>query len=67
MLEAVKNFTVNFMRDEEGAQIVEYALIITIVSIASIIALSLIAGSQGNPFANFIGRVTTCLTIAPCV
>jgi pilus assembly protein Flp/PilA len=67
MLEAVKNFAVNFMRDEEGAQILEYGLIIAIVSLASIIALSLIAGSQGNPFANFIGRATTCLTTATCL
>ena len=66
MLNAVKNFAVSFMRDEEGAQIVEYALIIAVVSIALVLALSLIAGG-GGPFGNFIQRVTDCLTTPNCI
>ena len=53
---------IDFSRDEEGAQIVEYGLIIAVVSIALVIALSAIAGGTG-PFSAFIARVTTCLTI----
>ena len=56
-----------FARDEEGAQVVEYALIIAVVSIALVIALSQIAAGSG-PFTTFIARVTTCLTgPGPCV
>lgn len=62
LLKAVKNGAVNFATDEEGAQIVEYGLIIAVVSIALVIALATIAGGTGNPFSTFIGRVSTCLT-----
>ena len=65
LLAAVKNGAVNFGRDEEGAQIVEYGLIIAVVSIALVIALSAIAGG-GGPFGAFIARVTRCLTTATC-
>lgn len=65
-IEAIKNGVVNFARDEEGAQIVEYALIIAVVSIALVIALSAIAGGTG-PFSAFITRVTNCLTTAVCI
>lgn len=53
-----------FARDEEGAQVVEYALIIAVVSIALVIALK---GLGGGSFTTFIARVTTCLTTAACV
>ena len=66
LIQAIKNGTVKFARDEEGAQIVEYALIIAVVSIALVIALSLIAAG-GGPFSKFITRVTNCLTTATCV
>jgi pilus assembly protein Flp/PilA len=56
---------IDFARDEEGAQIVEYGLIIAVVSIALVIALSAIAGG-GGPFGAFIARVTACLTTAVC-
>ena len=55
-----------FVRDEEGAQVVEYALIIAVVSIALVIALSQIAAG-GGPFGAFILRVTNCLTTAVCI
>jgi pilus assembly protein Flp/PilA len=62
LLNAMKSF----MQDEEGAQVVEYALIIAVVSIALVLALGgLFTG--GGPFATFITRVTTCLTTANCV
>ncbi len=61
LIKAIKSGAVNFIRDEEGAQIVEYALIIAVVSIALVIALLAIA-TGGGPFGAFITRVTTCLT-----
>ena len=48
----------SFSKDEEGAQIVEYSLIIAVVSIGLVLAMS---GLDGG-FATFITRVTTCLT-----
>jgi pilus assembly protein Flp/PilA len=63
-LATIKSGVANFARDEEGAQIVEYALIIAVVSIALVIALSAIGGTN---MSTFIGRVTTCLTTAVCV
>jgi pilus assembly protein Flp/PilA len=60
------NFLRAFAKDEEGAQVVEYALIIAVVSIALVIALQALTAAGGG-FATFITRVTTCLTTAVCV
>jgi pilus assembly protein Flp/PilA len=48
-----------FAREEDGAQVVEYALIIAVVSIVLVVAL---AKLNGTSFAGFITRVSTCLT-----
>lgn len=55
----------SFAKEEEGAQVVEYALIIAVVSIALVIALQALTANGGG-FAQFITRVTTCLTTANC-
>ncbi|MDN6885011.1 Flp family type IVb pilin [Variovorax sp. CAN2819] len=55
----------SFLRDESGAQVVEYALIIAVISIALIIALR--ALTTGATFTNFIARVNTCLTTTNCI
>lgn len=51
-------------KDEEGSQVVEYSLIIAVVSIALVVALQALTGTT---FTGFIGRVNTCLTTAVCV
>jgi pilus assembly protein Flp/PilA len=53
-----------FIADEEGAQIIEYALIIAVVSIALVLALQpvFLSGQIGN----FISRLTNCLTTPTC-
>ncbi|PFH08013.1 pilus assembly protein Flp/PilA [Collimonas sp. PA-H2] len=53
-----------FLREEDGAQVVEYALIIAVISIALVVALQ--ALTTGNSFSNFITRVATCLTGGTC-
>lgn len=53
-----------FLDDEDGAQVVEYALIIALVSIGLIVALQPLSVSTG--FGSFIGRFTTCITSTPC-
>ena len=59
LISAFKQGSAKFVRDEEGAQVVEYALIIAVVSIALVLALQSLGGGS---FATFIARVTTCLT-----
>ena len=61
---AINNSIRSFAKDEEGAQVVEYALIIAVVSIALVLGLQSLGGGS---FATFIGRVTSCLTTATCV
>jgi pilus assembly protein Flp/PilA len=51
---------VRFAQEEDGAQVVEYALIIAVVSIGLVVALN---GLDGN-FTAFIKRVNDCLTSA---
>ncbi|SFH93277.1 pilus assembly protein Flp/PilA [Collimonas sp. OK307] len=52
------------LKEEEGAQVVEYALIIAVVSIALVLALQGLG--TGGYFTNFIARVANCLTTAAC-
>jgi pilus assembly protein Flp/PilA len=49
----------SFARDDEGAQVVEYALIIAVVSIILVVALRDLTGTS---FSGFITRVENCLT-----
>ena len=65
LIKAIKNGAVNFSRDDEGAQVVEYALIIAVVSIALVLALQ--ALTTGASFNTWIARVGNCLTTAACV
>ena len=65
LIKAIKNGVVNFARDEEGAQVVEYALIIAVVSIGLVVALKALGGTT-SPFSDFITRVTNCLTLTTC-
>lgn len=59
-IEAIKNGAVNFARDEEGAQVVEYSLIIAVVSIGLVVLMR--QGALFTGFTTWMGRVTTCLT-----
>jgi pilus assembly protein Flp/PilA len=58
-LKTVKQSIRAFVRDDEGAQVVEYALIIAVVSITLVVALRDLTGTS---FSGFINRVGTCLT-----
>ncbi|MFB9240773.1 Flp family type IVb pilin [Massilia antarctica] len=53
----------SFLRDDEGAQVVEYALIIAVVSIILVVALRNLTGTS---FSGFIARVEACLTGGTC-
>ncbi|MBZ2208288.1 Flp family type IVb pilin [Massilia soli] len=58
-LKTVKQSVKSFAQDDEGAQVVEYALIIAVVSIILVVALRNLTGTS---FSGFIDRVATCLT-----
>lgn len=50
----------SFVRDEEGAQIIEYALIIAVVSLGLILLMKGLLGTDGA-FQSWIDKVTNCL------
>ncbi|MEJ6022096.1 Flp family type IVb pilin [Ramlibacter sp. PS4R-6] len=54
-----------FVREDDGAQVVEYALIIAVVSIALVVALQALTANGGG-FTQFITRVVNCLTTPTC-
>lgn len=60
LLQTVRAFAV----EEEGSQVVEYALIISLVSI--VLALALGQAGLGDAFADLAERVTTCFGAATC-
>lgn len=64
MFQAIKKFA----REEDGAQVIEYALIIAVVSIALVLALSaLLTTSTGDSvLQTFITRVAGCLGGTGC-
>jgi pilus assembly protein Flp/PilA len=59
LLKAAGRSIRSFAGDDEGAQVVEYALIIAVVSIILVVALRNLTGTS---FDGFIQRVATCLT-----
>lgn len=52
----------SFYHDEEGAQVVEYALIIAVVSIGLVVALGVSATGLKSSFTTLVSRLTTCFT-----
>lgn len=61
LLSSIRAFAI----EEDGAQVVEYALIIAVVSILLVLALSGL--TTGGYFNTFIDRVADCLTTNTCV
>ena len=61
-INAVNKSVASFVQDEEGAQVVEYALIIAVASIGLVLALSSGTVNLKTSFADLVARVNTCLT-----
>ena len=59
-LSKVNNSVRAFVKEEEGAQIVEYALIIAVVSLGLILLMIPLVGS-GGAFQGWINKVIACL------
>ena len=66
LLTMVNNSASSFIKDEEGAQVVEYALIIAVVSIGLVLALGSATGGLQSSFVKLVARVTTCFTGPTC-
>jgi pilus assembly protein Flp/PilA len=58
LVNTTQKMIADFAQEEDGAQIVEYGLIIAAVSLALIVALSALAGGD---FTTFTGNVGTWL------
>ena len=65
-LNTLKSSAVSFAKDEEGAQVVEYALIIAVVSIGLVVVLGVATGGLKSSFAALVTRVTNCFTGPAC-
>jgi len=61
-INSINTSVASFVQDEEGAQVVEYALIIAVVSIGLVLALSSGTANFKTSFADLVARVNTCLT-----
>ena len=64
LMNVIKEALANFAREDDGSQVIEYALIIAVVSIALVVALR--ALTTDATFSNFISRVQTCLQGTTC-
>jgi len=56
LLSSIRSFAI----EDDGAQIVEYSLIIAVISIALVLAIQGL--TNGSYFSTFITRVGNCLT-----
>lgn len=61
-MQNILNAVKSFIREEEGSEVVEYALIIAVVSIGLVVALSNTSSGIASSFSTLIGRLTTCFT-----
>lgn len=61
-MNAIAKHLVLFSKDEGGAQVVEYALIIAVVSIGLVVALGDATTGLRLSFSTLVGRITTCFT-----
>ena len=62
MLEYIQKLAVAIRRDEDGQTLVEYALIIALVSVGSILALGALSGSINGVFAAIQGVLDGALS-----
>ena len=63
-LNTVNNSIHSFAKDEEGVAIVEYALILAVVTVIIVVGLAKLGGV---PFDTLINRLTACLSGSACV
>ena len=61
------NITIfSFQKDETGSQVIEYALIIAVVSIGLVVALGAATGGLQSSFEALVTRVSNCFSGPTC-
>jgi pilus assembly protein Flp/PilA len=65
-MNSLKNAIAKFSGEEDGAQVVEYALIIAVVSIALALALGASATGIASTFVAFVTRIGVCFSTGTC-
>jgi pilus assembly protein Flp/PilA len=65
-MNSIQQSIAQFAKDEDGAQVVEYALIIAVVSIGLVLALGNATTGITSQFAAFVTRIGTCLSTGTC-
>jgi len=65
-MKMIKNIAERFMHEEDGAQVVEYALIIAVLSIALVLVLGNSTTGIAAQFSAFVTKVGTCLSTGTC-
>ena len=65
-MNSIGNFLRNLATEEEGAQIIEYALIVAVVSLGLILLVQTgLLGNAGS-FSAWLTKVGTCLSTGTC-
>lgn len=62
LINAFNSSVVSFAKEDDGAQVVEYALIIAVVSIALVTALGNSSTGISSKFADLATRVGNCFS-----
>ena len=62
-IKSINSSVSTFIKDEEGSQVVEYALIIAVVSIGLVAVLGDTANGISSKFATLVNRVSDCFTV----
>jgi pilus assembly protein Flp/PilA len=57
-------FAKSFFREEDGVQVIEYALIIAVVAIGLVVALNAI--TTGTSLNSFMTRLSNCIATGTC-
>lgn len=50
-----------FVRDEEGQDLIEYALLVALISLVAVAAITTAGSAVNNVFSSIAGKLTTAL------
>ena len=65
-MNSIGNFLRDLATEEDGAQIIEYALIVAVVSLGLILLVQSGLLASGGAFNTWLTDVSTCLTSGTC-
>ena len=56
-MQRIKSIARQFVRDEEGATMVEYGLMLALIAIVCIVAVTFVGGNTNETFDNIAGEL----------